>query len=179
MIDKRDSFLLEMYQASWDNVSRNEDAIWKVFAAYAALFAGLAIASKEIDLFTFLLFVIVFGLFGAIFSQHANLWFLRNMGMISNLEKEFLVNGDYGVLVPAEYKDKLRYWNLELWSIMTILFLSIDVLSIAFLSPKMTCGQILSCSILFVAGLVIVIAYASLLWVKFHEFKEKAPGKVT
>jgi len=41
---------------------KEEDAIWKVFAAYTALFAGLAVAKDMLGFFGFIMLIVVFSL---------------------------------------------------------------------------------------------------------------------
>ena len=128
---RRDDFLLAMYRAAWDNVTQAEDTLWKVMAAYTAVFAALAFASSTVGLGAVLLLVVVFGLFGAAVSQNANLWFIRNMGMISNIERQFLFDDDYGRIIPERWKrGKVPFVNREIWWIMTVLFFSISAIAL-------------------------------------------------
>jgi hypothetical protein len=47
----------------------------------------------------------------------SNLWYLRNLAFISNVEKEFLSNGDYGKIIPTQYKTIRPYGFIDFYLI--------------------------------------------------------------
>jgi hypothetical protein len=96
-----------MYGEYWDNISRAEDNAWKIFASYTALFAGLALIHPIIGDFGFLLLILIFSSVAIAIALRANLWYVRNLGLISNLEQEFLEEGDYGIIVPRPFLKSL------------------------------------------------------------------------
>jgi len=100
-----------MYSAFWECVSRAEDSAWKIVAAYVALFAGLYFFYPVIGLGGVATIFIIFSYTAIAFALRANVWFLRNMGLISNLEREFLNKEDYEILIPHFFADKLHFLN--------------------------------------------------------------------
>jgi hypothetical protein len=112
-----------MYEMCWNNVTRAEDAIWKVFAAYTALFAGLSIAENIIGSLGFILLVITFSISGMCVALNANLWFTRNMALISNIEKEFLEKSDWDNIMPKKWATKkASFLSKEIWWIVFLIF---------------------------------------------------------
>lgn len=121
-----------MYQEAWTNVTTAQDTVWKVMAAYTAVFAALGFVSSVIGEGAFTVLLVVFGTVGAIVSQSANLWFTRNMGIISKIEPEFLRPDDYGKIIPREWRSRptVKFVNREVWWIMTALFLSVNLVTV-------------------------------------------------
>jgi len=139
----REQFLIEYYRKCWDNVSRAEDAAWKMMAGYATLLAGLSFVYEDIGSTGFLLIIIIFSFFSASLSMNANLWFVRNLSLISNFEKEFLRNEDYGYLIPKIWREKLPFFNRkpeywEAWWVHTFTYLIICITMIVLLRHKIT-----------------------------------------
>ena len=56
-------------------MSRADESVWKIMAAYAALYAGISFAIDVIGVFTFLVIVIIFSLLVAAIALNENLWF--------------------------------------------------------------------------------------------------------
>jgi len=170
-----------MYKAFWSNVTRAEEAAWKMIAAYTALFAGLSIATPTIGIMGFLSVIIVFSFMAIGISLNANLWFVRNIGLISNLEMDFLKHEDYGVLIPLSYQEKLEFVSrktFEVWWIMIVAFLSVCILTLVALFPKLcaTFDKLLILAIFF-GSLLLTCVYGQSLKKRYDRFKEAAPGR--
>ena len=71
--DKREEFLLHMYDAFWDNVSRAENSSWTMLAVYGALIAGVGLAQSIITPTGVAFILVVFGYVGSCLSASANL----------------------------------------------------------------------------------------------------------
>jgi hypothetical protein len=179
--DERKKFLLEFYQACWNNVTRAEESAWKMFAAYTAIFAGLAFASETIGIAGFLSLLSIFSFLAIALSLNANLWFVRNIGLISNLEKEFLDESDYGVLLPKSYKEKIPFFSFrvfEAWWVLIAAYFSISLTVLIFLFPQISdCNQKILVSAIYLVSLFLTILYGILLKLRHKRFAEGARGK--
>ncbi|MEM2506497.1 MAG: hypothetical protein QXF61_05585 [Nitrososphaeria archaeon] len=109
-----------MYGEYWDNISRAEDN-----ASYTALFAGLALIHLIIGDFGFLAMILIFSSVSIVIALRANLWYVRNLGLISNIEQEFLEKGDYGIIVPNSFLKKPSFINNEIWWIHIVTYLTV------------------------------------------------------
>jgi len=130
MPSRREDFLLEMYRARWDDIARAEDSMWKFIAFYSAILAsstiafekGLIIRSGAITL------LLLFGFLAILVALNRNLWFVRNLGLVSNLEKEFLNIADYGVLIPHYFKEKERFHNWEIYWLQIAVYFIVNLI---------------------------------------------------
>lgn len=177
----RKRFLLEFYQVCWNNVTRAEEAAWKMFAAYTAIFAGLAFASGTIGIAGFLSVLSIFSFLAIALSLNANLWFVRNIGLVSNLEKEFLRESDYGVLVPKSYKEKIPFFSFgvfEAWWVLIVAYFSISLTVLIVLFPQISdCNQKLLVLAIYLVSLFLTILYGIFLNLRHKKFVKGAPGK--
>lgn len=177
----RIKFLLEFYQACWNNVTRAEEAAWKMFAAYTAVFAGLALASGTIGIAGFLSILTIFSFLAIALSLNANLWFVRNIGLISNLEMEFLREPDYGVLVPRSYKKKIPFFSFrvfEAWWILVVAYFSISLTVLLALFPQLSsCGEKILVLTIYLVSAFLTALYGLLLSLRHKKFENGAPGR--
>ncbi len=121
-LDRRDEFLLHMYDAFWNNVSRAENAAWTMIAVYGALIAGIGLAQPLLTSIGAAFLLIVFGYIGSCLSANANLWFRRNLTLIGRLETNFLIASDYGSLIPHAYRKNRRFWTAEYWTFLILAY---------------------------------------------------------
>lgn len=167
-----------MYETCWNNVTRAEDAIWKIIAAYTALFAGLSIAKPVIGDLGFILLIIVFSISGMCVSMNANLWFTRNMGLISNIEKEFLNKEDWDRLLPKKWaKKKASFSSKEIWWIIFSIFPVVIIVTM-FVTYQHIEQYILYVVMAEVAGFGIVGWYVHRTKRTYNDFIKEAPGKL-
>lgn len=99
--DRRDNFLLAMYNQMWGNINRHILVIWQSVAALLGAFALLALIAKNVlpaDLACSLL-VVVCAWVGAHVID-ANYWFARNLLIITNIERQFLSSEDLRRIHP-------------------------------------------------------------------------------
>jgi hypothetical protein len=176
----RKEFMLGMYSAFWDCVSRAEDSAWKMMAAYVALFASLYFFYPIIGPAATATIFIVFSFTAITLALQANAWFVRNMGLISNLEKEFLEKEDYEILIPRFFASKLGFLNWEVYSIQAISYFSLCVAFLFYVFPKIDiCGYRIIVATVFVLGLLLTIVFGWHCYNEFRNFCQHAPGKET
>lgn len=178
----REIFLLEFYKVCWNNITRAEDAAWKRMTAYATLIAGLSFVYSDIKATGFLIIIIIFSFFSISISLNANLWFVRNMGIISNLEKEFLNEGDYNVIIPKSYKGKIPFFSIHLqdweaWWIHIIAYFAVCASFIWLLTPSISYTDKQLVKDFFVFGLIFTFIYGLFLSFRHEKFKRNAQGR--
>lgn len=176
----REQFLLQMYSAFWDCISRAEDSAWKVIAAYIALFVGLHFLYQIIGPAGVATIFIIFSFTAVVFALRANLWFIRNMGLISNLEKEFLRKEDYEVLIPKSFAEnvKMPFLNWEIWIIQAISYFGICIAFLLYIFPKIEiCEHKIIVSSVFAASLLFTIFCGWHYQKELRDFSKHAPGR--
>ena len=173
---------MEFYKICWSNITRAEESAWKMFAAYTAVFAGLSFTYDIIGATGFLVVIVIFTFLAIALSLNANLWFVRNIGIISNLEKEFLYEEDYDVIIPSKYKKKIPFFSLgvfEAWWVLIAAYFGICVTILWLLFPKIpNCIQKINVIVFFLICFFITTFYGVSLRRRFQRFKEKARGPV-
>jgi len=175
--EERIKFLLQMHTSYWNNISRAEDACWKMMAAYTALIAGLSFSIPTIGYVGFLAIFIPFSFMSVNISLNANLWFLRNIGLISNLEKEFLRDKDYDYLIPKSWGEKYPFLNTEPWWIFTVVYFSVCLVVTVLMSQKISCAEQVFVGLLFLVCLFLTILYGEKMRNRYEKFKAHAPGR--
>jgi hypothetical protein len=132
-VDLRNDFLMKLYENSWSNISTAEDTAWKMMAAYTALFAGLSIAIPYITLFGFVSVIIIFSFLSVAIALNANLWFVRNIGISSSIEKEMLLDSDMNKIIPkrwVERKPPFFSWErIEVWWVFIPVFVAVPLIT--------------------------------------------------
>jgi len=176
-MDRKD-FLGKMYESYWSNINRAEDSLWKIFAAYTALFAGLGIAVELIGTFGFLFIMTIFSFAGIISSLVSNSWFVRNMGLIANIEKEFLEKTDLDVLIPKSWTNKkVSFVKLENWWIIIALFFAVIIAIHIILFSTLVEQEIVIQLALDILGFIAVVICWCILNKKHNNFVANAEGK--
>lgn len=173
----RKDFLIKMYESSWNNVNRAEDSLWKIFAAYTALFAGLGLAIDAIGNFGFLFVMTIFSFAGIFSSLTANGWFVRNMGIISNIEKEFLKFNENEVIPKEWMENKVPFFKMENWWIIVALFFIIIIAIHVIMIDKILEQDYGALIVLDILGVIFVTMYGIYLQMKHSDFVENAKGK--
>lgn len=180
---ERKKFLLEFYKICWANITRAEDAAWKMMAAFATVIAGLSFVYEQIGVVGFLLIVFAFCFFAILLSLNANLWFVRNIGIISNLEKEFLFEEDYNVIIPCKFQKKRPFFSKniqewEAWWIHIIVYLIICIILLYLFLPVITNvfdKQLVG--VIFCLGLLFTFIYGLSLNARYNTFINNAKGR--
>jgi hypothetical protein len=171
IVNSREEFLVKMYEMMWQNITTAADAIWKVMAAYTAVFAGTALASSELGNWGFTLILTIFGLLGMAVCLNANAWFARNIGVVANIEQEFLAPDDYGKIIPTAWKSKQPFVNREVWWCLVLLFLSITFVVVATEAPGFDGARFDALWGLFLLGLLAVMGYGNFLLTRQRAFE--------
>ncbi len=175
----REDFLGKMYESSWDNVSRASDSVWKIFAAYTAIIAGLGVAYDTIGDFGFLFILTIFSYTGIAVALNANSWFARNMGILSNIEKEFLDKKDFDHIIPKRWvQGKVQFFNREVWWILILLFSFVILGANLIFFPKLSDDYKNLQISLIIGGFLASIIYGAFLACKHRNFVNSAKGKI-
>ena len=177
--DDRKQFMLQMYSAFWDCVSRAEDSAWKMIAAYVALFAGMYFLYQIVAPGGVATIFIIFSFVAIILSLRANTWFLRNLGLISNLEKEFLDKEDYEILIPRFFADpQTQFFNWEIWMVQAVSYFGVCVAFLFYIFPKIdVCEHRMVVAVVFTIGLLLTIICGLKYYNENKQFFAHAPGK--
>jgi hypothetical protein len=100
-LDRRDSFLLQMYTQTWNNVNRHLTIIWQSVGVLAGGFAIFSLVDKQIlpvDYASSLVVLIAAWLVAHAYD--ASNWFNRNQWIITNIERQFLDRSDLRAIHP-------------------------------------------------------------------------------
>ncbi len=180
MADSREKLLLEMYRVFWDNISRASDSAWKALAAYAALFAGLSFVYSAFGATIVLGILIPFSFMSIALALNANHWFIRNVALVGNVEREFLYGDDFGVLLPESWKRPkvMGFFNDEIWWVHILVYLSVCCVTTLFMLPTIEdLGHQTGIILLFVIFAGATLVYGEYEHFRFAGFERKAPGK--
>lgn len=94
-MDERKTFLLEMYRQMFADINRHMTVVWQSVGVVVGAFAVFALVEKEIisiDLAVSLVLMLCAWLYAHMLD--AAYWYNRNLAIISNIEKQFLVETD-------------------------------------------------------------------------------------
>lgn len=180
MSNDREKFLLEMYKVFWDNISRAFDSAWKMLAAYAALFAGLSFVYEVFGAVFVLGILIPFSFVAVALALNSNLWFVRNLALVSNIEREFLYDDDFGKLLPERWKKppSMEFFNYELWWLHIVVYLSVCLVTTAIMFPMVDyCVHKIGIAVLLTACSIVTFFYGLRQFRSFEWFKKAAPGR--
>jgi hypothetical protein len=89
--DRRDQFLMVMYGKMWDNINRHLTVVWQssaILAGATAVFALVEKGALSLDIASTLIVLISGWL--VLHAYDANSWYNRNLGIIANIERQFL-----------------------------------------------------------------------------------------
>jgi hypothetical protein len=94
--DRRDDFLKQMYSEMWGNINRHLTVSWQavgVLAGAFAVFFGLA-ERQAISIDIAAAVMILITAWQVCHVYDANTWFNRNLGIITNIERQFFTKRD-------------------------------------------------------------------------------------
>ncbi len=177
-MEKRDTFLISYYEKCWDNISREEDAAWKMFASYTGIFAGSAFLFDKIGTFGFVILIIIFSNIGIALALNSHLWYLRNIKLISNFEMEFLNKEDYSIIVPHEFRRRLSFFgwhSFEVWGILILSYITIITSILCLFFSKLSENEPLITLIITGILLVFNIIYCRYLRNRYNNMADNAP----
>ncbi len=158
--DYKKRFEINMYNQFWNNVRRAEESTWKVFLSYS-LFIGILTFLVEYAMpnIIIIILIIIFTSLAITMSLSANLWFVRNMYLLSRVELQF---EPYEIVPQIWIPLKIKYFNKEIWLIHSIFYLIVgSILASFFYSRQETYSQLEH------LGLIIIIVICVFLLLYF------------
>jgi len=99
--DRRDQFLVAMYNATWSNISRHLLVVWQSVAALFTAVAAAFLSDKQLlsPDYAFSI-VILASSWSAAHAIDAKGWFNRNLLIVTNIERQFLRRSDADEIHP-------------------------------------------------------------------------------
>lgn len=129
--DARDraTLLLAMYKATWDNINRHILVVWQSIAAvFAALGASLLSGRDLIAPDLAAVFVVLVTGWSLAHSIDAKAWYNRNLLIIANIERQFLLPSDAQRIHPFFGGEPRRSKMIEHLFIQSVLACAIGAL---------------------------------------------------
>lgn len=94
-MDRRDEFLVKMYEQMFNDIDRHHKIVWQVIGVLVGSFAVIALTEKGlIPLNIAVSIVILISLWVIAHVYDSNYWYNRNLVIISNIERQFLKKED-------------------------------------------------------------------------------------
>src|SRR3990172_2224297 len=113
---KRPDYFIQWRTSLWTSMREKESNVWKFTTFYASAMALiLGLAKEYTDALTAATITTVAGLlsyWGQAIIIDSNFWWARNLKLIGNIEKLFLRDSEYGVVIPGFYSSP-RYQYLR------------------------------------------------------------------
>jgi len=108
MDNKREQFLLHLYDQLWASIDRATGGLWQYLALYGGI-VGVHWGAGKGDIAPTLAanLSIVAAFWGINIAINAGKWFERNRMMIINIEKQFLQRDDLGKIMPVSYHKRV------------------------------------------------------------------------
>jgi hypothetical protein len=103
-MNNRQEFLIEMYRQMFADINRHMTVVWQAVSVVVGAFAILALVEKQIipiDVAVSLIVILCTWLYAHMLD--GGYWYNRNLAIISNIERQFLVTAD---LTEIQY-----YWG--------------------------------------------------------------------
>ncbi|SHJ87207.1 hypothetical protein SAMN04487911_1484 [Arenibacter nanhaiticus] len=94
-MDRRDEFLLKMYEQMFNDIDRHHKIVWQVIGVLVGSFAFIALAEKgfiPIDIAVAVIVLLALWVIAHVYDS--NYWYNRNLVIISNIERQFLQSSD-------------------------------------------------------------------------------------
>lgn len=126
MSDHNTQFKMQMYNQFWNNIRSAEESSWKIFLSYS-LFIGVLSLLFEFGAPNYIIIVLItiFSTLAITMTLSANLWFVRNMYLISRVDLQFK---PYEIIprkwVPLK---NFRFMFKEIWIFHALLYLIIGI----------------------------------------------------
>jgi hypothetical protein len=177
----RQDFLLKMYETAWQNITRTDESLWKFFISFSTVIVATLFLSDKVmkDPFTGLIISLVLTAIATCYSSNVNLWFLRNLVIIGNLEATFLQNDDYDKIIPKSWHPPYRgnFFNFsEFPTILGYVYPAFGILMVILYSKYLCQQQMCYIYILSLILFILVTLYVLYLAYRFNKLKKEAPG---
>jgi len=170
-MDKRDQFLLNLYNQLWNSITRVEEGLWQFVGIYAGILGvHWALGKQQPALAAWLTTLASF--WGINIAVNAGKWFERNRMMIIGIEKQFLNDDDLGRIIPASYHERRpRKFFTILDRVHIIVFAASIVLSLWIYWGELSKGIInITLSALLLLGGIIGTLYHW--WIAYDELEK-------
>lgn len=129
---KRPEFLLAMYKATWDNINRHILVVWQSVTALLAAVGALYLSGKDVIVPDVAASIVVLAATWAIaHTIDAKGWYNRNLHIISNIERQFLLPSDAQQIHPFFALDARGNTMIEHLRIQAALGYAIAALTLA------------------------------------------------
>lgn len=115
------------------------------------------------------------------YSFNVNLWFLRNLIIIGNLEASFLDFEDYNKLIPKSWRPPYRgkfFSFKEFPSMLGFIYPLFTVLVVLYYWKDLNCRELILLVGFSFIVLVLVVIYICILFNRFMKIKKDAPGPI-
>jgi hypothetical protein len=163
-MDERDKFLRTWYRVLWSNIDRSMTSIWQIVGPIALVGAAFIYMDKlGPHLAVSLQFLIIFWALNN--TMDMNSWHRRNLIFVSRVERHFLQNADYGVLIPSSFREPRTDW-IEFYSINATTFvlllgivIAIYVVTIVRAVPVPLCITLGPAAVLIFGGISTIYTY--------------------
>lgn len=177
---QRRELILQMYDHFWENISRSDEATWKIMASFAALIAAVSFVYDKIGSIASGILLMIFSFVGFWLTINQNQWFIRNMGLLSNIERKFMKGDDFGKILDKRWKSGVRipFFNAETYWILCALYLMMALFGL-FISTGHLKAPNLDSNIIyaiFIIFLAFSVGYIWHLYNRYASFKENTPG---
>lgn len=94
-MDDRKTFLLKMYDQMFNDIDRHHKLVWQVIGVLIAAFAVFTLTEKKIiSLDIAVSIVVLLATWVIAHVYDSNYWYNRNLVIISNIERQFLLKSD-------------------------------------------------------------------------------------
>lgn len=94
-VDDRKTFLMEMYRQMFADINRHMTVVWQAVSVVLGAFALLALVEKDIvplDVAVSLIIILCAWMYAHMLD--GGYWYNRNLVIIANIERQFLINSD-------------------------------------------------------------------------------------
>ncbi len=178
---ERKELILQMYNHFWQNISRSDEATWKIMASFAALIAAVSFVYDKIGNIASGILLMIFSFIGLWLTANQNQWFIRNMALLSNIERTFLKDEDFGKILDKRWKSGVRipFLNSETYWILCALYLMMALFGLLLSAGILKNDSNVSINtvyIVFVLFLIVSVAYTLHLRSRYKKFKKNTPG---
>lgn len=132
LMNKRDTFLLQMYQQMWNNINRHILVAWQSVGILGGAFAVSALVEKQVLSLNWAATILVLvAAWQCAHSIDASNWYNRNLAIISNIENQFLDSTD-SVLIHPFFAKKRQPTLLDHLAIQALFGIAVAILVLAY-----------------------------------------------
>lgn len=134
-MDRRDEFLRTWYQVLWSNIDRSMTSIWQI-AGPIGLVGAVFVYIDRLGPHLAVCLQLVIGFWALNNTIDMNSWHRRNLIFVFRVERQFLHDRDYGVVIPSSFREPRTDW-IQFYTINFVTFLVMIAMVIAVYLVKM------------------------------------------